>query len=124
MEIYRHSPLSENLMGSSNYKLGKSLLRVGLNTYDVRVDNKDLGEIKTNFRIFGSEHTIELKGRIERIERPFQIYRKKWELKNVKTGEQKLLINETAISFWIPGVHRFELIEPKTGEVIGELSAQ
>ncbi len=122
VRVYKEVPIPENLIGSSKYRLGKSLARAGLVTYDIHINGKEVGLVKANFKILGKKYTLELGEVDQNIQRPFQLYRKKWTMS--KNGEPRFLIHETNKSFWVPGLHHFEIMDAVSGKTIAHLGAQ
>jgi len=120
VRVYRNQPSRDNLICHSKYRLGKSISRAGLYTFDIRQGKKKTGTIKAKLRLFGKKYTIKADGQTQTLKRPFQLFRKKWVLNNSK-GKTRFRIEETTKSFLVPGVHTFSIIDAKTGSTVALL---
>jgi len=125
MNVYAGEPGKAKQVGDSKFRLGRTLLRAGYSIYDVRAGGKKVGELKHNFRIAGRTYKLVSTNEvIETLSRTPKMYpaRANWRL--TRGGKPFLLITETGPSAWLPGIHKFHLIDPQTGKRVGELSAK
>ncbi|MBI5225343.1 hypothetical protein HY989_05730 [Candidatus Micrarchaeota archaeon] len=123
MELYKGLPEQNFKIGETRYRLGHSLERFGLDTYDINIDNQKKGELKERFKVFGRKVSIETLKDTTEISRPFQFFvRHKWTLN--RNGGPYLKLIETNKSYWIPTVHAYDLFDAKTGDKVGYLSAK